>query len=61
MREAQQPQEFSVSRLAERWQREHKFVVEEIRAGRLNARRIGGRHLRINISEVIRYEREIDG
>lgn len=58
MREAQQPHEFSVSRLAERWARDHQFVVGEIKAGRLAARRIGGRHLRVHIDEVRRYEGE---
>ncbi len=58
MREAQQPHEFSVSRLSMRWSREHEFIVGEIRAGRLAARRIGGRHLRVHIDEVLRYERE---
>jgi hypothetical protein len=58
VREAQQPHEFSVSRLASRWACDHGFVVEEIRAGRLTARRIGGRHLRVHIDEVLRYERE---
>jgi hypothetical protein len=58
MREAQQPHEFSVSRLAKRWDREPEFIVGEIRAGRLEARRIGGRHLRVHLDEVERYERE---
>jgi hypothetical protein len=57
MREAQQPYEFSVSRLAKRWDRDHEFIVGEIRAGRLEARRIGGRHLRVHLDEVVRYER----
>jgi hypothetical protein len=35
----------------------HEFVVEEIKAGRLAARRIGGRHLRVHVDEVVRYER----
>jgi hypothetical protein len=58
MREAQQPHEFSVSRLAKRWRCDHELVVREIRSGRLEARRIGGRHLRVHLEEVVRYERE---
>lgn len=60
VREAQQPHEFSVSRLAHRWACEKEFVVAEIRAGRLAARRIGGRHLRVHIDEVDRYEQARD-
>jgi hypothetical protein len=56
MREAQQPHEFAVSRLARRWACEQEFIVGEIRSGKLSARRIGGRHLRVHLDEVTRYE-----
>lgn len=58
MRKAQEPQEFSVSRLAKRWGRTNDFVVNEIKSGLLEARRIGGRHLRVHLEEVLRYEAE---
>lgn len=48
----------TVSEVAARWRVSRHTVVAAIRAGRLQAFRVGNRHNRIREAEVLRFERE---
>jgi hypothetical protein len=52
------PQYLSVLALAKRWQCDEKLVYQEIAAKRLAGLRIGKKLLRIELSEIQRYERD---
>ena len=50
------PKPFTVAALALRWECSPDFVYDQIRQGRLNAIRLGGKLLRISVDEVERWE-----
>lgn len=47
---------FTVARLAEHWQVSDTFVYDEIKAGRLEAFRLGGKLIRVSAKAVVEYE-----
>lgn len=49
---------FTVAELSRRWRVTRPTVTAAIRAGRLNAFRVGSRVYRVREDEVVRYERQ---
>lgn len=49
---------FTISELAKRWRTSRHTITAAIRAGRLQAFKVGERVYRIRESEALRYERE---
>ena len=45
------PKPFTVTALAERWECSPDFVYDQIRAGRLQATRLGGKLLRVSVGK----------
>jgi excisionase family DNA binding protein len=52
------PRVFTIVELAERWRASRHTVTSAIRAGRLQAFKVGDRQYRIREAEVLRYEQQ---
>lgn len=52
---------FTITELAQRWRASRHTITAAIRAGRLQAFKVGDRQYRIREAEVLRYEQQAMG
>jgi excisionase family DNA binding protein len=55
---ARDPHVFTIPELAARWRASRHTISVAIQAGRLQAFKVGDRHIRILEAEVLRYEQQ---